>query len=140
MTSRSSIYEIFHISLYKWFIANIKPGMQQMCMHDLQELHWTHGLFSTSLGKYSCKQMLQMLSSSLVTAEEVLSVHCWCCHCLPFFVIFLVLSVLAFLFAICFFFFSSLCNCFRTFSSSILFHFSSLFTSLSLIFFCFPAN
>ena len=44
------------------------------------------------------------------------------------------------LFAFCFFFFSSLSNCFRTFSSTILFRFSSFFASLCLIFFCLPAN
>ena len=111
-------------------------GMQEMCIHDLQEPHWTHGLFSTSLRKYSCKQMLQMSS---------------CCrHCLPLalgvwllfvtFPDFFVLSLLAFLFAFCFFFFSSLSNCFRTFSSTILFRFSSFFASLCLIFFCLSAN
>lgn len=104
-------------------------GMQQTCIHDLQERHWTHGWFSMSLGKYSCKQMLQMSSSLLITAEEVLSVHCCCRHCLPLalgvwllfvtFSVFIVLSLLAFLFAFCFFWFSSLSNSFWTFSSSI---------------------
>ena len=138
----------------KWFIANIKPDRYAADVHPqfigagLDPwiiFHATEKIFLQAnvanvvffigyRGRGTLRALL--LPPLLAFSSTSLTSFCY----LPSLPCSLIACIFVSFFVRVFLFFSSLSNCFRTFSSSILFRFSSFFASLSLIFFCFSPN
>lgn len=134
----------------KWFIANIKPDRNAADVHPRFTgtaldpwiiFHVTEKIFLQAnvanvvffIG-YRRRGTLRALLLPPLLAFSSTSLTSFCY--LPS----LPCSLIACIFVRFLFSSRSLSNCFRTFSSSLLFRFSSFFASLSLIFFCFSAN
>lgn len=121
----------------KWFVANIKPDRNAGDVHPRFTgttldpwiiFHVTEKIFLQAN-----VANVVLLPPLLAFSSRSLTSFCYLPRLLG--------SLIACIFVrFLFFLFSSLSNCFRTFSSTILFRFSSFFASLCLIFFCLSAN
>ena len=135
----------------KWFVANIKPDRNAADVHPRFTgtaldpwiiFHVTEKIFLQAnvanvvffIGYHRRGTLRALLLPPLLAfSSRSLTSLCY----LPR----LLCSLIACIFVrFLFLFFFSLSNCFRTFSSTILFRFSSFFASLCLIFFCLSAN